>query len=55
MKTVFVFGNDSIQLTAGDIDLPFAQLLVQQRLGNALVMVLVENEALQGRAEMGAV
>ena len=54
MERRLVFGNQPVELAAGEVDAPIAQLLPQQGLGDPLVMILIEDEAAQGGTEVGA-
>ena len=54
-KPVVVAAEQRVDLTDRDVDVPLAQLLVQQRLGDVAVMVLVEHVATKLRAEVPAV
>ncbi len=54
MKAIFFFGEDATDLSTGDIDPPFGQLLADQGLGDALMVILVEDIALEDDAEVTA-
>jgi hypothetical protein len=43
MKGCFVFNEESADLSTGDINSPFGQLLQDQRLSDSLMIVLVED------------
>jgi len=54
VEGVLALGQDAVELPAGDVDAQLAHLFQQQRLGDVLVVVLVEDEAEQIGAEMAA-
>ena len=55
VEGLVVCGEEVAELACGDIDVPLVELAEQQRLGDALVVVLVHDEALQGRTEVSIV
>ena len=55
VEGLVVRGEEVAELACGDIDVPLVELAEEQRLGDALVVVLVHDEALQGRSEVSIV
>ena len=54
-KRVVGTAEQRVDLPGGDVDAPLAQLLVQQRLGDMAVVMLIEHVAAQLGAEVPAV
>ena len=48
VKSGLVLNEDITDLSTGNVDPPFAQLLQDQRLGNTLMIVLINDIALEG-------
>ena len=54
MKAIVFFGEDATDLSTGDSDPPFDQLLQNQRLGDPLMVILIEDVAVESDAEVSA-
>ena len=55
VERVVIVDEEAVELTRGDIDAPLVELAQQQRLSDALVVVLVDDVADKRRAEVGVV
>ena len=54
VKGVLPLGEDAAEFAGGDVDAQLVQLFQEQRLGDVLVVVLVEDEADQVGSEVAA-
>src|SRR5205807_9758366 len=54
VEGLVALGEDAVELAGGQVQAPLAQLLQQQRLGDVVVVVLVQDEGDQVRAVMTA-
>ncbi len=52
VKRLFVFNENVTDVSTGDSDSPFGQLLQDQRLSDSLMVMLVEDIAPEGGAEV---
>ena len=52
MKGRFIFYEDTADLSTGDINFPFSQLLQDQRLSDSLMIMLVEDITSEYDAEV---
>ena len=52
MKLLFPVGDHAMQLSAGNPYAPFAKLLEDERFRDLSVIVLIKNEAAQGRPKV---
>ena len=55
MEPIQIIGDKLAQPTAGDINTQIQQLFQQQRLGDMLMMILIEDKTNQVTAKMAAV
>ena len=54
MERLLLLGQDAAELAGGDVDAQLEQLFQEQRLGDVLVVILVEDEADQVGPEVAA-
>jgi hypothetical protein len=54
MKDLLAFGEDAVDFTSRDQDATLSQLLVQQRLGDVVVVILIQDVTDEFRSEVPA-